>query len=344
MKTKKVNIKDIARLAEVSITTVSQVLNGKPMRISEEKRNLIIAIAKEEGYRANQVAKSLVTKETKTIGLIIPDIENAFFSSLAKAVEDAARKEGYLVLLMNSGDAHDQHMKVMDLLFSRQIDGLLMTVPNESYEASRQSELEEGLLKTQTPVVLVDRPMDLRGCDLVYFDNERGGYIATRHLIQQGYREIACITGPKGSINSDMRLEGYKKALIEFGIDYDPKRVVEGDYHFASGKCGVNTLIQEGVEFDAIFAFNDIMAFGAKELLMHIGIHNMGLMGYDYVYLSKILGERFNSVAQNSTLLGARAFELLLDRMMGRGGAEKVTLCLSPKLVTGNGSHGGSAY
>lgn len=333
---KRVNIKDIARMAEVSITTVSQVLNGKAIRVSDEKREKIISLAKTYGYQPNQVAKSLVTKETKTIGLIIPDIENLFFSSLAKAVEDAAQKRGYLVLLMSTNDKHERHIKDMDLLLNRQVDGLLMTIPNESYNASYQKELRDRLSNIAIPIVLVDRFLDIAKCDAVYFDNVKGGYIGTRYLLEKGYRNIACITGPANTMSSEHRLKGYKKALSEYGIDVDMDFIVEGDYHLPSGKHAVDVLFERNVDFDAVFAFNDLMAYGAKEVLDHIGVKDVGIMGYDYVYLSKILGGKLSSVEQDSHQLGLYAFEMLYERMQGLEREEKVELCLTPKLHSFN--------
>lgn len=327
-----INIKDIAKMADVSITTVSQVLNGKPIRVSAEKRAKILAIAKEHGYRPNQVAKSLVTKETHIIGLIIPDIENAFFSGLAKAVEDEAQKQGYFVFLMNTNDDHQKHLKVMELLLSRQVDGLLMTIPNESYAVDKQREMRAYLEALRVPVVLVDRVLPDTSLDTVSFDNEKGGFLATSYLLEKGFREIACITGPTGSMSSDMRLSGYLKALKAYGLPFNESLIVEGNYHYPSGKKAVDVLLERKVSFDAVFAFNDLMAYGAKETLHHIGIKDKALMGYDFVFLSKLLGGKLNSVAQDSTLLGKRAFEVLMQRIKHEIPSDPVHVCLSPQL------------
>lgn len=329
---KKIRIKDIAKEAQVSITTVSQVLNDKPIRVAEETRRRIKDIAESMGYTPNLVAKSLVTKETKTIGLIIPDIENAYFSSLAKAVEDAARQKGYMVLLMNTDDSHTLQMKVLKLLVDRQVDGLLLTMANESYEAESQEQLKSFLEALPIPVVMVDRYIESAALDAVYFDNVLGGYMATEHLIHKGYKRIACITGPRGTMSADARLEGYFKALNDYDIKVPDEWIQTGDYHFESGRKAAATLMSGLEKPEAIFAFNDLMAYGVLSYLEDIQISKIGIMGYDYVYFVKLLGGKLDSVAQNSSMLGHHAFSRLHQRMVTKEQMGVSRLCLKPTL------------
>lgn len=200
-----VTIKDIARQAGMSVSAVSLVLNNRPCRISEAKKQEIREIAARLQYQPNQMARSLVTKETKMLALILPDIENIFFSSLAKRIEDGCRREGYLLIIANSGDRSAEDRALLHSIAARGVDGIFLIVSNESYRDNTALLAELGGLSI--PFVMVDRVYEDFVCDQVLFDNEEGGYLAARHLIGMGHTRIGCIANTAAN-NGRARLRG----------------------------------------------------------------------------------------------------------------------------------------
>lgn len=329
----KVTIKDIAKEAGVSITTVSLVLNNKPTRIPEETKQRVKKIAKKYNYVPNVVAKSLVTRTTKTIGLILPDIENAFFSSFAKAVERFGRQHGYLILLINNHDSHSINLEVINILLNRSVDGLMLILPNESYQKTYYKETIDFLSKLKAPYLLIDRMIHPIKAHKIYFDNKLGGYYAGKHLINHGHKKIGCITGPDFAISSQERLEGFLKACQEHEIQIKSEWIVEGDYYYNSGYQGMNKLIQ--TEVTAVFAFNDLMAFGAIEAINKHGKNipdDYSIISYDYSKLMKLLHIPLDSVNQDTNLLAEKAFSLLLNQLKDPK-QDKKEIQLKPELI-----------
>lgn len=312
----KVTIKDIAKEAGVSITTVSLVLNNKPSRIPDETKERVLKVAKKYNYVPNSVAKSLVTRTTNTIGLVLPDIENAFFSSLAKVIEQFGREQGYLVLLVNNNDSHKLNIEVMDLLLQRNIDGLMVVLPNESYQKKYSKEVIDYFSQLSIPYILIDRMIDPIDANKIYFDNMLGGYYAGKHLIEHGHRRIGCITGPNQTVSSQERLQGFLKACLHHGVTIEPKWIVEGDYYFDGGYRAMKKLLDTNVT--ALFAFNDLMAFGAIEAIMEHGEQipeDYSIISYDYSKLTKLLKIPLDSVNQDTRALGEQAFNILLKQL-----------------------------
>jgi LacI family transcriptional regulator len=309
------------------------VLNRRPCRISQGTKDKIFEIAEKLNYTPNMMAKGLVTQKTRTIGLVIPDIENAFFSSLSKSVEDYARSLGFMVMLMNNDDSHQMNMEVIQLLLDRNIDGLLIVSANESYQKEFQKDLRFLLSKMTIPFVMVDRFFDDFPANKVYFDNHLGGYYATKHLINHGHTNIACITGPSGTKSSDLRLEGYVKAMEEENYSIKPEWIVEGDYHFDSGYQKMKDLLTEDVS--AIFGFNDLMAYGAMRTIHEANKtlpRDYSLVGYDHLTLSALIDSQLDSIEQNSKILGEEACKMLFKQVNKENQSIK-EVCLKPVLI-----------
>ncbi len=325
-------IKDVAKEVGVSVTTVSLVLNHKSVRVSQATRKKIFEVAKKLKYTPNFAARSLVSKESKTIGLIIPDIENAFFSSLFKSIEDYARSLGYMVLLMNNNDSHQTNIEVIDLLLSRHIDGLLLVISNETYLEKYQEEMKHLLLNLPIPLVMVDRVFDESFFNKVYFDNQLGGYLATKHLINHGHKKIACITGPKETKSSEKRLMGYYQAMNEANLTINKDILLEGDYHFDSGKKRMNELLDK--DLTAVFAFNDLMAYGAIRSIHEVNKNvpkDYSLVGYDHFLIATMLDSQLDSIEQNSKILGEEACKILFSEIKHK--TENLQdICLKPVL------------
>lgn len=205
-------IKDVAALAGISYTTVSHVVNNtRP--VSQEVRLKVEAAIKSLDYVPSAVARSLKAKTTATIGLLVPNSLNPYFAELARGIEDYCERNGYCVILCNSDDNPDKQRSYLRVLLEKRIDGLIVA------SAGGDSGLAQGLAGVKTPMVIVDRSLDGVDADLVRIDHEYGAYLATRHLLELGHRDIATIGGPASTSVAQMRLAGYCRALKEAGVD-----------------------------------------------------------------------------------------------------------------------------
>lgn len=325
-------IKDIAAKTNLSVTTVSLVLNNKPSKISQKTKELVLKTAKELHYRPNQLAVSLIKKRTKTIGLIVSDIRNNFFSSLAKGIEDECRKNGWTLILCNTSDNHQRDIEYINVLASKSVDGILYCMSIDSnLENFKQSYDLLGTLNI--PFVMIDRSYPVPNPAIVRLDHIRGGYMATRHLLELGHRQIACVTGPNYLEDSRDRLHGYKKALDEAHIAFDESLIFEGGYDMNSGIAAVDALF--GKKFTAIFAFNDMMAYGVYKGLKAHGLHvpaDISVIGYDDIFLSEILEVPLTTIKQPIGLMGCAATKKLIAMIEDKPLAEKTTI-FEPELI-----------
>lgn len=310
----KVTIKDIAKEAKVSVTTVSLVLNRKPCRVAQETRDTIFAIAKKYNYRVNQSARSLVTKQSKLLGLIIPDIENIFFSSLSKKIEEYCRKQGYAIMIMNTNDKKEDDILLLDLLVSRGVDGIFMTISNESFQEAQA--LQNALSNLTIPYVLIDRFYPGMENSRVYFDNEMGVYLAIRHLVEHGHTRIACIGGPEHSKNGTSRVRGYQEAMKLFDCPIKKEYIELGDYRYQSGYEAGKKLIK--TDATAIFVCNDMMTLGLIKCLNehHLRIpEDYSIISYDNLLYPYMQGTEITSIDQNVETLALESCKVLLSHI-----------------------------
>lgn len=328
-----VTIKDIARLANVSVTTVSRVINNKSEGVSAETRQKILQLVEELGYKPNAIARGLVTKKTKTIGLIVPDISNPFFPDIARGVEDGAHIYGYNVFLCNTDDDLEKEIEYINALNEKYVDGIIFTGTGSISSSNFRHIME--LIKSGIPVVMMDRRIDSDEIYGVFVDNFEGGYLAARHLVELGHRKIACITGPLKVKNARERLEGYKKALSESGIEIDERLIYEGDYKMAGGMVGMEKLLKENEEITAVFTCNDLMAYGAYKTIRSLGRRipdDISVVGFDDIQLSQIVEPSLTTVKQPSYDMGLAAARMLIKLVEGKKVKERV-MVFKPQLV-----------
>lgn len=326
----KVTIKDIAREAGVSISAVSLVLNNRPSRISDETKQQIIKIAKKYKYQANPIAQSMVTKQTYTLGVVIPDIENIFFSSLVKVLENCCQSHGYMILIVNSDDLLRRESTLIEHLKARQIDGLFLVPANEAFY--KQEKALNIYSQIDLPLVFIDRIFPGTAYDSVSFDNEQGAYEAVCHLISQGHRRIGCISLPALHSNGKCRLNGYKKAMSEHNLPMDPDFLYYGDFHMDSGYLAAQTLLTHTT---AVFSTNDMMALGFLKYLGEQEVlvpRDYAVVGYDDVANQYLINLELTSVSQDILALGTQACSIMLDRLRGENGGPQI-LSLKPSLV-----------
>jgi len=325
-----VTIKDISREAGVSTASVSKVLNGDYKNVSEETKNKILRISRELNYRPNRLARSLVNNRTNIIGLIISDITNPYFAELAKGIEHRADTAGYKLILCNTDENEEKERSYINMTLEYNLDGVIIT---GSEKSSSSSSIEE-LQKYNIPYVSIDREQgddDYR----VYVGNLEGSYIATESIIKNGHTKIAFIGGEGMHGSRNLRLEGYLKALTEYGIEPDHSLIKIGNYHMETGYQYVKFLIENGSEFTAVVCGNDLIAFGALNAVKDSGLkcpEDISIIGYDDIYLTEMTEPKLTTIKQPSAEIGNYAVEVLLKLMKNEPVEEKVK-CFVPYLV-----------
>jgi LacI family transcriptional regulator len=322
---KDATIKDIARRAGVSYATVSRALNGK-YGVRPSTRDLVLTVARRLGYRPNALARGLVTRRTTTIGLIVPDITNPFFPEVAEGVEEAARQAGYAVLLCNSNWQKVSERQYVTLLAARRVEGIIIA------PISRADEPVGDGVPATLPVVYVSSAPRTTTRSYVVIDNVRGGFLATRHLLDAGRAPVAFIGSRESS--DDERLEGYRRALAEHGVAYEERFVRLGDMRQASGYRLFREMIERGHRPRSVFAENDLMALGCMQAAREGGLRvpeDIAIVGFDDIPFASFPEVQLTTVRQPTSDMGRMAVEILLARAPGRHEPRQVVL--KPQLV-----------
>ena len=304
----KMTIKEIAELAGVSTATVSKILNGKDKDISEATRKNVLDIVEREGYIPNGIAKSLRIKNTKTIGIIMPDVMNLFFSELARGVEDAAEKKGYSVILCNSDNKESKEEKYIQILQEKMVDGIILTASENSVKRS--------LRRRKIPMVLLDRDISTdEKVGRITVDNEEGTYNATKLLIEKGCKNIGFISSNKSTKSSAQRLQGYENAILESKINFDKNKIFLQNYTIETGYKGTVSLLEK-TNIDGICCGNDLIAIGAIKALKERGIkipQDVKVIGFDDISISKYMDPPLTTIRQPIYEMGEEAVGMLID-------------------------------
>jgi len=299
-------IHDVAKRAEVSLSTVSRVLNDSAS-VSRQTREKVEAAINELNYEKTRTENLKEPQEVRTVGLIIPDILNPFFPLLIKGIEHVSKIHEYSLILCDSeGDVVLEHHHI-NTLCGRGVEGIIL-IPS-----SGDTHLEK-VVKKGFPFVFLDRFIELDGASYVTSDNEEGAYQAVKYLLKLGHRRIVFVTGPKDLSTERSRAKGAQRALAEEEITCDDKLCVIGNYRTEDAYQAILAMLQKRPEFTAIFATNDMMAFGAKKALEEHGLKipdDISLVGYDDILFSSIIS--LTSVSQPTYEMGRNAMVLLLD-------------------------------
>ncbi|WP_217475629.1 LacI family DNA-binding transcriptional regulator [Stutzerimonas stutzeri] len=302
-------IKDVAARAGISYTTVSHVVNGtRP--VSDAVREKVEAAIAELGYVPSGVARSLRAQATGTLGLLVPNASNPYFAELARGIEDHAERNGYSVILCNSDDDIDKQLRYLRVLVERRIDGLVVaTVASDTAFA-------QALASLKVPLMLVDRSLDGVTADRVQVDHERGGFLATHHLLQLGHRRIACIGGPASTQVAQLRAAGYRRALADADVQALP--VVDCAFTSPAGYAAAQMLLAGDKPPTAIFAGNDMIALGVLRAAAERGVRvpeQLSVVGFDDIEVSRYLYPALTTVGQSIGQLGETAAARLLARI-----------------------------
>lgn len=318
-----VTIKDIARRLKISVSTVSRALRGSA-DISDDTRRLVLSVAEEMNYSPNPIALSLRDKKTKVIGVIVQEIANNYCSSVIAGIEDIAFKMGYNVLISQSHEKLDLEVLTTRLLASRRIDGMLITISNES---SNVDHLKEMIAKG-IPVVMFDRVSDELKTHKVVVDDYKGAFDATSHLIVQGYKKIAHLTISKHLTITQNRLNGYLDALKAHKIPVKKDWIVYCDFDENNMKNEVRKLVSQPKRPNAIFSSVERLSMASIKMLkeMHLKVpDDVALAGFADNPLSPYLHPALTSVRQPTFSIGQNATELLIELIESKKVEEKYT-------------------
>lgn len=303
-----VTIYDVAARAGVSAATVSRAINGK--KVQEPLRELVLAAARDLGYQPSRTARSLRLQHSDVIALIIPDIENPFFTSLARGVQDRARQDGYAVVLCNTDDEPAREREYFDLAVAEHMAGALIAPAATTTDIG-------PLVDAGRAVVAVDRHVN-REIDSVIMDNRRAARDATAILQRRGYRRIACITGSKDVETARHRAEGWLDAVGELPSEAE-RLLAHGDFRLDSGREAMVRLLESADPPDAVLVANSLMAVGALQALARRGLTppEFGFAVFGDLAFAPIVPEGLVVVETPARELGSVATSLLLDRIKG---------------------------
>jgi LacI family transcriptional regulator len=324
---REVTIKDVAATARVSVATVSRVLNGSDRVDAELAARVHEAVAR-LSYRRSGLARSLRAQRARVVGLVISDIRNPFFTDVVRGIEDRVGADGYSLVLCNSDEELEKEADYLDLFVEERMAGAIV-----SPASSRETRLD-ALTTRGTPVVVIDREAAREAVDTVLVDNVRGGEIAVRHLIENGYRRIACITGPPRTSTGSERLEGWQKAAREAGLAVDESLIRRADFKESGGFEAAADLLSGRDRPDAFFVANNLMTVGALAALREAGLEvpdDVGVVGFDDMPWAQLLRPALTTVAQPTYELGRKAAGLL-ERRIGGLDAPPERIVLEPTL------------
>src|SRR5665811_718842 len=311
-------ISDVAKLAGVSAMTVSRVINNSGY-IGRETRSRVEAAVAELAYVPNALGRQLRSKRTKMLALVLTDIMNPFFTTIARGVEDVARAQGFSVMFCNTDESEAEEARYLLMLVQRQVDGVLLVPASTSGKSLRL------LSSHHMPVVVIDRRIQSRQIDSVRSDSEAGAYTLTQHLIGLGHRRIAVLTGRRSVSTSIDRVAGYCRAMLDAGLELDDDLVRYGQYNYGEyNQVDGNRMAQEVLAADprptAIFAANNFIAFGAMRSLRDAGFRvpeDVSIVAFDDLPVAWLSDPFMTVVDQPAYEIGRRAAELLLSRLDG---------------------------
>lgn len=324
-------MQDVAREAGVSINTVSRALNDKP-DVNADTKKRILEIADRLDYVPNFLAKGLVTKNTRTIGVIVSDNANPFFARIIKGIEDCARGRGYNIILCNTDEDYEREQEAVRLLRQRRVDGFLITLTSTREKRTHIWELK----RLEIPFVLLNRHIDDLMTDYVITDNIYGGYVAVRHLIRSGHKRIGYISGPLEISSAKERLQGYKKALLESNVEFDNSLVRVSNLKMEDGYRVTQELLGLRDNPTAIFAYSDFLAIGALKAIEEADLNipeDIALVGYDDIEFCEFLGVPLTTVRQPRYRIGQEGASILINRIERKSSEDLDQIILKPELV-----------
>jgi LacI family transcriptional regulator len=321
---------EVAERARVSIATVSNVIRGT-RRVSPALEERVRAAIRDLDYYPNEIARSLKVKQTRMLGMIIPDITNPFFPEIIRGAEDTAFERGYFLVAANTDEQIGRERRIISALRSYRVGGILLaSAPGKDISHIR-STMQAGI-----SIVCLDRAVSGVKTDAVLLDNVRGGRECVRHLIQRGHSRIAIITGSLTLQTGRERLRGYEDALNEAGIKLDRRLIFEGDFRDESGYRLGKELLSRRVRPSAIFVCNGVMTLGVLKAFEEMGVQcpdDIALATFDDLVLDRSFHPHLTAVVQPSYEIGSRAATILMDRIEGKLTNDPFVVRIVPTLI-----------
>jgi len=303
----RVTLKDIAKASGVDVSTVSRSLTGA-YGIHKSTREKVLAIAAELNYRPNRIARGLATGRSHTLGLVVSDIRNPFFADVARGAEDAAFAAGCDLVLCNSDLDPQKQMHYIQLMLDKHVDGVLMNSVGALDRAQ-----QEFLSSTGIPVVLLNKPRSISNFSTVTADNAEGGFLAGSYIADFGHKKIAHLTGPREDGNLRERGRGFLRAMA--GRPDVAPMVIHGSHNFDGGYAMMRSALEREPGTTAIFAGNDVLAFGAVRAIIEAGLNvpsDISIVGFDNVEISAVIHPPLTTIHQPKYEMGRAAVEILL--------------------------------
>ncbi|WP_215223710.1 LacI family DNA-binding transcriptional regulator [Echinicola shivajiensis] len=310
-KRKKATIHDIASKLGITASTVSRALNNHP-RISDATKKLVQKAAKEVNYQPNNIAAALRNGRSKLIGIVVPTANRNFFSSVVRGIEEIANQLNYKVIICQSYENFEKETQTVDALLSARVDGIIMSIGKNTDDFEHlERVVEKGI-----PLVLFDRITEEVAVNQVVIDDYIGAYKSVEHLIENGFTKIAHFTNPRKINIYSERLRGYADALKDNGIPFDQNLIIESNMQLEDGQQSTLKMLEEGIDFDAIFSSSDYAAMGALQILKEKGIkvpEDVGIAGFGNEPFTSFTTPSLTTVDQVSIPMGNVAAELFFE-------------------------------
>ncbi|WP_410623795.1 LacI family DNA-binding transcriptional regulator [Amycolatopsis sp. cmx-8-4] len=324
-------ISDVAALAGVSTATVSRALNGKST-VDPVLAERVARAVEELGYTPNGLARSLRRRETAVLALIISDVENPFFTAIARGVEDTAQAAGFSVMLCNSDENTAKERRYVEVAAQERRAGVIMSPTTGDSDV-------RPLLAHGTPIVTVDRRLATADCDAVLVDSRVAARDAVRHLVDRGYERIACVAGPSGITTADDRLDGYRDGLRDAGRKLSTRLVRRCEFRETGGYEAAKQLLTKADPPDALLVSSSTMAIGVLQAMAELGLRasrDVGIVSFDDAPWTTLISPTLTVVAQPAHAMGQLAARLLLDRIGGGSPATTTTTMAAQLIVRGS--------
>lgn len=334
-KSKAVKLKDLAMELNLSISTVSRALSGNG-RMSEKTRERVLQAVKKANYTPNAVARSLRKQDAMSIGIIVTDITNSFFSSVIKGAQNISRARGYSILLSNSDENERFEKEAMQLMLEKQVSGLILA------SIGKRTKKIDMFNKQQVPIVYIDNiPSGLSDFDSVTTDNYKAAYHLATMLIRKGYRRIGMITGPMNQSSGIQRFQGFAGAMEDNGLSVNPDWIKQGDFKLSSGAEAMTEILNmnESEQPRAMIVSNNYMTYGAVRVVKERGKTipgDIAFVSFDTMDFTSLTTITIASMNQDAEEIGTKAAEVLISRMQSPEETIHTNLVLEPVFIDGN--------
>jgi len=310
----KTTIYDIAKELNISAATVSRALNSNP-KISESTIKLVKDTAAKMNYKQNKLAQALRSGKSNNVGVIVPRIDTNFFGSTIRGIEEELHPNKYNVIICQTHENEKREIENINILLNAQVDGIMISITNESEENEK---IIHRVLEKNIPLIFFDRKKNIEGVSSVTIDDFKGGYIATKHLIDEGCKKIAHLSGDQSLEIYENRFKGYKQALVDNGIEFDENYVIQTKSNVEAGGLAADKLLKLKMPPDAIFSSSDFAALGAIQELKAQGIQipkDFCVVGFGNEPFTKFMELSISSIDQSPLEMGKMAAKVFLEQI-----------------------------